>query len=318
MSDRILVPLDTSRFAEHAIPWARAAAPEGGALRLVAVLNVEGAGRVEGTPGSPEAADTERLEEKVRGYLNQVAEAVEALDPAIEVGTRVLRPANVVSALLREADDHRSDLVVMTTHGRGPLQRAWLGSVADGLLRRSSCPVLLVRPEEAAPAGADGSPIDRDVPKVRHILVPLDGSSRSAETLDHVMPLARRAGARITLLRVIPPIRGGAFPYVAAPVHEEEDPSEAESEARTELEAVAEPLQRAGLNVDVAVDVVNEPAAGILRSVKELDVDIIAMATRGRGGVERLVLGSVADKVVRGADTPVLVCRPSNEDTGEG
>src|SRR5690606_5946298 len=99
----------------------------------------------------------------------------------------------------RYADEVGVDLVVMATHGRGALRRAWLGSVADTLVREGGRPVLLVRPpdEEARP--------DPDAPVTfSHLLIPLDGSDEAEQAVRPAMELGEATGARFTLLTVIP------------------------------------------------------------------------------------------------------------------
>ena len=102
----------------------------------------------------------------------------------------------VASALAAHARASHAQLVVLTTHGRGGFERAWLGSVADEMSRVSPVPILLVRPE---PAKAPG--------RFRRILVPLDGSPLAEAILDHAIRIARlEPEAEIVLLDVVQPI----------------------------------------------------------------------------------------------------------------
>jgi nucleotide-binding universal stress UspA family protein len=105
-------------------------------------------------------------------------------------------------------------------------------------------------------------------------------------------------------------VTGGAYPYVAVPAREDEAATDLARRAREELESVAADLRGQGTQTEVVLKRVNQPAAAILKFADEEQVDVVAMTTRGRGGVARLVLGSVADKVIRGADVPVLVHHP--------
>ena len=103
--------------------------------------------------------------------------------------------SNVFPSRAREID---ADLIVMTSHGRTGLSRMWLGSVADGLIRHSRVPVLLLRPIDAA------APRPFAHGLYKHILVPFDGSAASEEVLPAALALAKCGSARISLLRVVP------------------------------------------------------------------------------------------------------------------
>lgn len=312
MFQKILVPLDGSGFSGQALPRALAiAARTGGTLRLVTVatpLKEAGDG---GFEGAGEAADREELVEAAREYLEDVERRIEAADVGVEVTAVVLPPGNVVAALLRDMAERPEDLVVMTTHGRGPLRRAWLGSVADGLLRQASLPVLLVRPRDDQDAVRGAPPtLEAAAHPFRHVLLPLDGSKLSASALEYARTLAKLDDAQMSLLRVVPPAPGGAFPYVTAPSREDVSPETMARTAREELESVAQDLRDEGLSVEVHVKILNHPGPAIVHAQEDLGADVIAMSTRGRGGAARLLLGSVADKVVRSSPVPVLVYRP--------
>jgi nucleotide-binding universal stress UspA family protein len=218
----------------------------------------------------------------------------------------------------------------MTTHGRGGFVRAWLGSVADALVRRGGVPVLLVRPEPAAardaaeateaadftgvadPAGLDLA----TAPPLDHVLVPLDGSALAEQILEPALALGRSGELRVTLLRVAP------APPSALPVEQTfvtPDEAAAMRRAREEAEAylagVAERLRAAGHAVEAVVVADHDPARAILRAARERGAQVVALSTNGRGGLARLRLGSVADKLVRGGTCPTLVLRP--RETGE-
>ncbi len=83
-------------------------------------------------------------------------------------------------------------------------------------------------------------------------------------------------------------------------------------EARAYLDRVAERLRGQGLAVQTRTVLHTHPAYGILEEARERGVDLLALATHGRGGIRRLLLGSVADRVLRGGTTPMLVCRPQS------
>ena len=189
----------------------------------------------------------------------------------------------------------------MSTHGRGGLGRWILGSVADQLLRRTDRPVLLV-PGAGAPAwGTSGQP---------SVLVGLDGFALAEQVLAPATALAAALAAGVVLLSVVvPPPPGygyfeepssGPFGYNAEP---------ALAEARDYLAGVADRLGVVGpdLRIRAAVGLAGSTIAGV---AAEEGAWAVAIATHGRGGLARVVLGSVAADVLQRATVPLLVVRP--------
>ena len=303
MFRNILVPLDGSPFGEHALPIAYAIARRAAAnIHLVRVHEPLGAmvPVVSGGDGAPEMEQwNRRLEEGESAYLRGLTEHG-ARD--VRVSARLLHGV-VLDAL--EVDAHRAaaELVVMTTHGRGGIARAWLGSVADGVVRRLNVPVLLVRPAMDAPRPC-GEPC------FRRIVVPLDGSPLAERVLEPAVDFARLMDARLTLLQVLPP------PYFFDTTEAAHAASRAGGYARMREDAgaylarVTGELAGRGVQATAQVLVDPRPAHAIARYAQESHGEMIALATHGRGGATRLLLGSVADKVVRTAPVPVLVLRP--------
>jgi nucleotide-binding universal stress UspA family protein len=286
----IMVPLDGSPFAEQALPWALCLARRAGAtLELVRghVLYALTQPAAAWAPFDPAAEADSKQEE--RAYLDAVARRLAGM-AQVSI-TKTLVDGLETEGVLRRVREGRADLVVMATHGRGPLGRFFLGSVADVLVREASVPVLLVRP----PGGATALP----GPAAEDVLVPLDGSSLAEQVLGPAADLAHLAGARCTLLRVVAPV--SFSPRQPAP-------EMSYAGALAYLEAVAGRLREQGLSVQMRVGVAARPAKAILKEAREGTV--IALATHGRGGVPRVALGSVADKAIRAAPCPVLVYRP--------
>lgn len=309
MRGSVMVPLDGSPFSEQALPLAAdIARARRCPLHLVHVhAPVLGASVPEAFPIVEPGLD-EDARAREDAHLRRLAERMEER-AGVVVAATVLDGA-VVASLNEYAVDTEAGLVVMTTHGRSGLGRAWLGSVADGLLRASHRPLLLLRPVEGEAL------VDR-LDGVRHILVPLDGSRLAEAALPEATALAVLAGARITLSRIVPPV---PFPDAAAFGGVPADPvvlDAQRTEAARYLDDVAGRLREEGLDVSTAVSVSWSPAAGVLDISRASQVDLIAMATHGRGGWQRVALGSVADKVVRGGHTPVLVLRPEDSDQDE-
>jgi nucleotide-binding universal stress UspA family protein len=216
----------------------------------------------------------------------------------------------VADALVDYADDIAADLVVMTTHGRGGLSRLWLGSVAEDVIREVTKPVLLVRPGES-PAGSTAGPVaPRDL---RRVLIALDGSSLAETVLEPALDVAGE-NAECVLVRVVEPITAislASLGGVAAAAPDRWDRQV--GDVGDYLESVAASLRARGLSTRTHVTVHTQAARAILEYAREIEADIVAMATHGRSGLRRLVMGSVADKVLRGAETAVLLYRPPAE-----
>jgi nucleotide-binding universal stress UspA family protein len=323
MFRRVLVPLDGSGFAEAALPLAaavvRATVAE---LELVSATDplppaVTGGGEVAGLavpvageiPGAIPVTTqeyVERLRTERTTYLHETARRLrEHLE--VEAGV-VLADDRPDRAVLRRVEETGADLVVMATHGRGPLERAWLGSVTDRVVRQLHVPVLLVRPV------AEERPDLAAAPGVRRVVVALDGSELAEAGLKPAARLAKALGVPVTLLRAV----GGRLelesPYIphAAQAYQEHLDTE-RREASEYLGGAAEAVASYGARLGERLVVEGNAARAILDAA-DRDGDVVAMATHGRGGLKRLILGSVSDKVVRGALMPVLLVPPENPD----
>ena len=308
MYSSLLVPLDGSPQSERALPVALALARCSAAE--VELVHVHEPPTV---PGLAPMYDT-RFDVEVRETMRAELEATaERLRQAADVPVRTtFLDGSIAPTLEAHAALRRPELVVMTTHGRGGLSRLWLGSVADALVRHAGVPVLLVRGEWFPPADAAD-------PVFRHVLVPLDGSSHAEAVLDYAVRLGAPSAMTWTLLTVVAPrlITARPYPGTSTPA-DHDDLDERRHEAQTYLDRIATELRRAGTAVTTRVAVHLQVAPGILEAAAAERADLVALATHGRGAIPRLVLGSVANKVVRGAETSVLVLRPSDlEPTSE-
>lgn len=278
---RILVPLDGSRLSEAIVPLAEALARDYEAeLLLVRALR---------TLNSAEAEV--KAQEEAEVYLRGIADELTVRGLRVEWKVWYDEPDRAIADAARF---NAADLITMTTHGRGGLSRLMFGSVAEGLVRMAPAPVLLVRGELAWQPGG-----------LRRIVVPLDGSERSEAILPVVERLAGPFDLGIELLRAIEPLPAYAAAEISSARTEEMIALE-EADAEGYLRKVATPLEAKGLRVTrsvgrgLAVDV-------ILRRAEEAAAGLIAMSTHGRTGVGRLLIGSVAERVLRSAPVPVLL-----------
>jgi len=141
--------------------------------------------------------------------------------------------------------------------------------------------------------------------RYKNILVPLDGSNTAEVALPHAFALARLSGAEVMLLLVVPPVE----PLVQAdkPVIDEQWPAR-KARVIEYLNSLSERADCEGLTLQSAVES-GPPAETILEFAAKRSIDLIVMATHGHSGMKRWLLGSVAEKVLRAADRPVLLIR---------
>lgn len=298
----ILVPLDGSEFAEQALPLAAAIAQRTNAILQLALVHhpVPALALAVEAPEIGPQLDHEAHEQE-RAYLDGVVQRLRR-SKQIPV-TGVVLEGPVVDALEEHIAGTGADFVVSTTHGRGPLGRVWLGSVADQLMRRLRLPLVLIRPSEHASSPGSDS--------IRKVLVALDGSPFAEHVLPEAIALGRAFGASYALLFVVEPPGTFADPtgLMVLPGAPEVERLLRE-QAGEYLSRTAGRLRAEGLQV--STHLVEGPlvVSTIQGQADEMGADLIALATHGAGGVERLMTGSVADKVIRGSTRPILVVRP--------
>lgn len=210
---------------------------------------------------------------------------------------------SIPEGILTYASEQQADLIVMGTHGRRGADRLLMGSVAEEVVRLADCLVLTV--------GAR-APESQQV-AMRHILVPTDLSEHAAEALRQAAAWAELEGARLHILHVLERTpMPGIYELEAAYVNTPAVRARAEEELRTWAE------QAIGADHEATYYVrFGYPPRDIVDVAKNRAMDLIVMATHGRTGLQRVLLGSVAEKVVRMAVCPVLAVRgvPSTEGT---
>jgi nucleotide-binding universal stress UspA family protein len=301
----LMVPLDGSEFGRHAIPWALAIAePAGARVDLVHVL----------TPPYDIAVDGNRLilADSIDSQHAATEQRLGDLANRLSVGTEVRFSSAVIEghtadALLRYADENAIDLIVMTTHGRSGLARAVLGSISDQVVRRSRRPVLLARPHRHVAE-------EREAAAVSDVLVPLDGTLTSEAILEHALEMCRLTGASCTLLHVIVPeilLTGAAVPVALA----DQRATIAEQRTDTYLASLADRFHEGAVPMTMAALRHADVESGILEYCATHPVSLIAMATRGTRGVERALLGSTMDEVLRKTHLPLLAIAAHTDST---
>ena len=285
----ILVPLDGSILSERALPYARSLARANGA-RLVLLRAVEPASISE----SLLPRDRDKAIADAEAYLAGLFPGPNDASPV----TTLVSPGNAGELILEEVRSRDVDLIVMSTHGRSGLSRTIYGSVAERVCHQAPVPVLLV-PSACEHAWTSDRP--------PRILVPLDGSTLAEAALGHVEELAEALGAEMIALRVAEPPEYVRFAYPDIPEGEVFEVGDVR-QAGDYLEAIASRLRARGGHVAARVES-GAPAATILAVAREENADVIAMATHGRGGLARLMMGSVATGVVQRSNRPVFLVR---------
>lgn len=236
----------------------------------VAVLYVAGAGQ---SPQGPPPR------------IDQLCQALRTLGIHAWMELREGKPAEQILAWAREKG---VDLIAMTTHGHSGMRRVMLGSVAEDILRHTEVPVLITRP--ATPAHA-----------WKRIVVALDGSPQAENVLRDAVELARISGAALELVQVALPVVSaaglGEFPTLMP----SEDP-------RPYLRRMAARVEAVGVQArPVALE--GRAAPEILRHLEQEGAALVCLTTHGRTGLSRLLLGSIAEEVLRHAPCPVWIRR---------
>ena len=301
MYKTIMVPTDCSGFDREAIRVAlRLAEKSGAKVRLVRVLTTGaffGMGvAADGVEVSAEALRIER--DNALGELYALAVECRATSGA-EVSV-ALEQGPAADLLAGYANRNDVDLIVISSHGRGGFSRLSLGSVTDSLIRHTAIPVLVVKPS--------ASYLNPQARKsLRRIVVPLDGSALAEQVLPKISMLAKLEGAEITLLFVLKPhtaaqeeVTDSTLPWWDKDI----------AAAKAYLTGIAARLRRGGFAVGTDIVIGANVAEEIVAFAGRENADLIAIATHGRGGLSRMLRGSVADAVTRGARTSILVFHP--------
>jgi nucleotide-binding universal stress UspA family protein len=231
----------------------------------------------------------------------------------VKVATAIIGPSSIINHPAEEIVDYAEkeniSLIVMATHGRSGIRRWALGSTADKVVRVSKCPILLIR-ENSEETG-----------KVRldKILVPIDGSKASEETLHYIENLIPKLKAKVNLLTVVEPLYhlypwSSEFSFYGASGIVRTPYSEKEMEPHKEVadkfvEGVSDKLKEKGINVDYEVRL-GPVSDKIIEAEEEINPDMVVISTHGHSGFGRWDHGSVADKVLHAGSKPLLLVRP--------
>ena len=307
MYSRILTPLDGSEHSERVLPFARALAA-GLSLPVTLLHAIE--------PEHPSISQSlnpilhqhqtaAHRTQHSRAYLEPVAAGMRNAGLSVDITIPQDDPA---TAIVDEAANDPGTLITMSSHGRSGLSRWWMGSVADKTLHLTENPLLIIH----AVAQQQTAPEET----FECITVPVDGSELAEEILPHVAYLSAAMGLTVNLVQAVPSqeeyyryLSIGPTEVSRATPSYEEYARIVDGEAESYLAELRERLAQQGA-APVETQLLHGPPADCITDLASATANnLVAMTTHGRSGVGRLVLGSVAERVVRQSGDPVLLIR---------
>ncbi len=299
---RILHPTDFSDLADEAFAYALdLALRTGAALHVLHIVDgrEDYDARTHLTSVDEEALLI-RLRERANARLSALSsEARAGLDLVYDLA----EGRHAAPAIVEHAHRRQMDLIVLGTHGRRGLRHLLLGSVAEEVLRRAPCPALVVHGQDVDPSAS-----------IDHVVAPVDFSEHASVALAHAKHLAALYEARLTVLYVAEEHMVPFFSDTGIPTFTlmkiDPDIVAKAGEALLQLDERTE-----GPEVPTSYEVRSgQPPTEVIDFAREAEADFIVMATRGLAGVQRGMIGSVTERVVRAAPCPVWTVHPVAEE----
>lgn len=295
MYKKILIPVDGSNLAHVAIPYAeRIAAAFGSTITIMYVSH-----SLEDSHSNMHKLYLEKMVEVIKSEISNYIDKPPRKMITVESATVVGDPAQEIVDF---ADKQNTNLIVMSTHGRTGVTRWALGSVADRVLRATKRPVALIRVRSAEPKVLGKRLISK-------ILVALDGSERSEIIIPYIQNLAWRIKADVILLHVLEPTYGfqkaGGFHY---DIYSKKQEESMVLFYKDYLNGIADKFRKRTIATRYQIRFGNA-AETIIDYADKIGADFIAMATHGRSGVSRWVLGSATERVLRMGHTSLFLVR---------
>jgi nucleotide-binding universal stress UspA family protein len=323
MIKTILVPLDGSERAEYALPLAaRIARHTGSMLVLVRVVNIA----TDYWPAITAPYSSSTLQAAVDGELQEATTYLERVAASTELARlKVITTAmhGAVAPIVQAAAiEYDADLIVMCSHGRTGVVHVIMGSVAEKIARHSTVPVLIIREKAGLP---EMSP--DEVSQPLRVLVPLDGSTHAEAVLEPAAELLTALAesaqkVAVHLVRVIEPPAGEKdVMHIAQNSLSKVSPYFNQTMELIREGSLAPEIFEKHIAVTWSVALDSDVARGVVR-IAENDqdaegeggfggCDLIAMSTHGRGGLQRLAMGSITERVLHSTKSPMLVVRPA-------
>ena len=296
MYTRMLIPLDGSKVAEQVLPYARFLAK---ALAIPAELL--GVVDPEALVALADPARGRHIDTLVAETMSRTALYLETIARSFS-GAQVkcsVEKGNAAEIVIKKATTDKGTLIVMATHGRSGIQRWLLGSVADKVLHGAMNHLFLVR-------ATDQGKTDGEAP-LQTVIVPLDGSPLAEQVLPYVLDLTKKMKLKVVLTRAyaLPPsVAAEDYGFYSADLLDH-----LEAESRDYLQQKVNEVKQRGIENVASVINPGYGAEEIITLGRNTPDNFIAMSTHGRSGMQRWVLGSVTDRVVRHSGDPVLIIR---------
>ncbi|PKB71424.1 MAG: hypothetical protein BZY87_06110 [SAR202 cluster bacterium Io17-Chloro-G6] len=302
MYEKILVPLDGSKTAETILPSVIRLARDSESKVVLFTVELpapsaDRAGSSTGDMGN-RLATLAKPDVQMKAYLDSSANML--AEEGVKA-TSVMTTGNAAEEILAYADQFGCDLIAMSTRGHSALRRGLMGSVTDAVVRGSKVPVLAAGPKSVKGKDLDGT--------IRSVAVPLDGSEMAETILPHVEKLAKLLSLEVVLLRVVRMIPWAYGAHEGIPNDTVDIEQSMEDDAKEYLNAVEARITAQGIKCRTVV-MHGAPWDKIVSFAGNTNGMMVAISTHGRTGIPRLVLGSVADMVIRSLETPALVIRP--------
>lgn len=246
---------------------------------------------------SSSASDVDEAEFQARldAHARQLRDA--GGEVAVNVVTVVRNGEAPAPEIIDYATEEGIDLIVIGTHGRRGVRRMFMGSVAEEVLRSAPCPVLTVRHDDA--------PLPQPRPP-RRVLVPIDFSEFGIASLRAAKRFVDDGGEVVLVHAVEEFVPPGVYGLEYPSYHDLR--ADIDQHARREMEEMARSELGDAVRYRIELQTGYAPVA-IVEFADEIDADLVVMSTHGRSGIERMLLGSVAERVVRTSDRPVLIVR---------
>ena len=295
MFKHLLVPLDGSKLAEACLPAAVALCKAlNASVMLLHIIEKD---------ASPEIHGDRHLtnEDDACKYLDQVARDFFPPEVKVETHVHTEEVSDITRSIVEHTGEYAPDLIVMCTHGAGGLREVVVGSIAQQVIGRAHTPILLVKAGEAGAVAFTG---------IKSILAPLDGEPEHEQCLPAAMDLAQHFGASLNLMTVVPTLgtlageraaSGWMLPGATRAILDIDEQTAVEY-----LERVAARPRTTGVKIVTFVRR-GDPLQQIIQAAQSQNIDLIVLATHGKGGMKAFWAGSVAPKVVIESRLPLLL-----------
>lgn len=295
---KILVPLDGTENSEMTLGFVAGMATALGAeIVLLGIVDPHGATFGEGAADRIAARQVDDQVKAAESYLESRAKELNESSLSLKVSPLVAtgKPADTI---IEQAKKINADIIAMSTHRDRLVARGILGSVTDHVLRTSPVPVMAVRPD-----GIKSFTGNAGAPNV--VIVPLDGSSLAEESVPVALEIAELCSSEIIFIRAVH-LPSFAVSGPGADFYGNDFGVSGERKKAEEyLAKFVKLAEDKGISAKAHATLGNA-AARIIEATDSVEGAIVVISSHGRGGIKRMMLGSVADKIVRASHNPVL------------